>query len=42
VKVGFGSKAERLTASISRPQHPKDRTKYCDAVVFQPWARKRR
>src|SRR5215469_10516436 len=28
------SKAERLTGSISRPQHPNDRTKCCDATVF--------
>jgi hypothetical protein len=30
----FGSTAERLTASISRPQHPDDQTKYCDAGFF--------
>ena len=35
--VRSGSKAERLTASISRPQNPNYRTKYCDAAVFQPW-----
>jgi hypothetical protein len=28
---------DALTASISRPQHPKDRMKYCDAVILQPW-----
>jgi hypothetical protein len=32
-EFGFGSRAERLTASISRPQHPNDRTKCCDAAV---------
>jgi hypothetical protein len=34
------TEAERLTASISRPEHPNDRTKCCDAGVFQPWANK--
>jgi hypothetical protein len=33
----LGSKAERLTASISRPKHPNDRTKILRPAVFQPW-----
>jgi hypothetical protein len=32
--VRVGSSAERLAASISRPQNPNDRTKCCDAAVF--------
>ena len=32
------AQAERLTASISRPQRPNDRTKGFPRSVFQPWA----